>query len=56
LTAFFTIRRLIALFARAFYTALRLIALFTAFFFAAAAGAEGVIIDIMSAIIFASPV
>jgi hypothetical protein len=29
---------------------------FFAFFYGAAAGAEGVIIDIMSAIIFASPV
>ncbi|HSC98553.1 MAG TPA: hypothetical protein VLI21_06605 [Casimicrobiaceae bacterium] len=50
---FFAARFLVDFLAADFFgAALR----FFAFFFGAAAGAEGVIIDIMSAIIFASPV
>src|SRR6476620_6151027 len=49
---FVALRFVVFLAADFFGAALR----FFAFFFGAAAGAEGVIIDIMSAIIFASPV
>src|SRR6478752_6384416 len=64
---FFAALRFVDFLADRFFVALRFVVFlaadffgaalrFFAFFFGAAAGAEGVIIDIMSAIIFASPV
>src|SRR5438874_5729554 len=54
---FFVAFFFVAFFLAAFFgAALRFVDFFFAFFFGAAAGADGVIIDIMSAIIFSSPV